>query len=137
MSIDIDDLPHTRHAHEFVGAEHGEVPVSIILVHSAPGVGPSLHSHPYAEVFVVEQGQATFQLGDERIVVESGHIVVGPADVPHGFTNSGTDELRLVAIHCAARFKTDWVNEADPVWASPPARGGHTSTPNAQSRAGE
>src|SRR5215204_6565165 len=29
--IDFDDLDHTEHAHEFVGAEHGEVPFSVIL----------------------------------------------------------------------------------------------------------
>jgi hypothetical protein len=35
--MSFDDLPHTEHAHEFVGAEHGDVPFSIILVHAAPG----------------------------------------------------------------------------------------------------
>jgi quercetin dioxygenase-like cupin family protein len=118
--IDLDDLPHTEHAHEFVGADHGDVPVSLILVHSAPGAGPAVHRHPYAEIFVVEAGQATFQLGESRIVVESGHIVIGPPDIPHGFTNTGTGELRLTAIHCAPAFKTDWVSAPDPDWASPP-----------------
>src|SRR5439155_22466000 len=47
--IDFDDLPQTENAHEFVGADYGEVPFSIILVHSAPGAGPRLHRHPYAE----------------------------------------------------------------------------------------
>lgn len=117
--VALDDLPRTEHAHEFVGADHGDVPVSVILVHSAPGVGPALHRHPYAEVFVVESGQATFQLGERRIVVEGGQIVIGPADIPHGFTNTGTGELRLTAIHCAPAFKTDWVAGPDPAWASP------------------
>jgi mannose-6-phosphate isomerase-like protein (cupin superfamily) len=119
MIIEFDDLPHTRHAHEFVGADHGDVPVSLILVHSGPGAGPALHRHPYAELFVVESGQATFQLGDDTIVVESGHVVVGPPDVPHGFKNTGTGELRLTAIHCASQFKTDWITAPDPAWVSP------------------
>jgi mannose-6-phosphate isomerase-like protein (cupin superfamily) len=89
-------------------------------VHSAPGGGPALHQHPYAEVFVVDSGQATFQLGDDRFVVEGGQIVIGPADTPHGFTNTGTSELRLTAIHCAPKFKTDWFSAPDPVWSSPP-----------------
>jgi quercetin dioxygenase-like cupin family protein len=118
--IELDDLEHSRHSHEFVGAEHGDVPFSIILVHSEPGVGPKLHRHPYAEVFVVETGQATFQLGDETIVVDGGHIVVGLPDVPHGFTNSGTGELRLTAIHGAGRFDTEWLAGPDPVWTSKP-----------------
>ena len=35
--VALDDLEHTAHSHEFVGAEHGDVPFSIILVHSQPG----------------------------------------------------------------------------------------------------
>jgi mannose-6-phosphate isomerase-like protein (cupin superfamily) len=115
----LDELVHTKHAHEFVGAEHAGVPFSIILVHSAPGVGPKLHRHPYAEVFIVESGEATFQLGERQVLVREGHIVVGPPGVPHGFVNSGTGELRLVAIHAASRFNTEWLAGPDPAWASP------------------
>ena len=118
--MEFDDLPHTEHAHEFVGAEHGDVPFSIILVHAAPGAGPRLHQHPYPEVFVVESGEARFQLGDDTLVVRGGQIVVGPANVPHGFTNSGAGELRLTAIHGAAEFTTEWLAELDTQWASRP-----------------
>jgi mannose-6-phosphate isomerase-like protein (cupin superfamily) len=116
--IELDQLDHSRHAHEFVGAQHGGVPFSIILVHSEPGVGPKLHRHPYAEVFVVESGQATFQLGDETVIVDGGHIVVGPPDVPHGFTNTGPGELRLTAIHGAGLFETEWLAGPDPAWST-------------------
>jgi mannose-6-phosphate isomerase-like protein (cupin superfamily) len=118
-----EDLPSTEHAHEFVGAEHGHVPFSIILVHAPPGAGPRLHRHPYAEVFVVESGEATFQLGDDTMVVRGGGLVVGPANVPHGFTNTGTGQLRLTAIHGAEAFDTEWLIDLDPVWASDPKKG--------------
>jgi mannose-6-phosphate isomerase-like protein (cupin superfamily) len=118
--IAFDDLEPTEHSHEFVGAEHADVPFSIILVHSRPGVGPKLHRHPYAEVFVVESGQATFQIGDQTAVVEGGHVVVSPPGEAHGFTNSGAGELRLTAIHGARRFDTEWLSGADPVWTSKP-----------------
>jgi mannose-6-phosphate isomerase-like protein (cupin superfamily) len=120
--VDFDDLPHTEHSHEFVGAEYGDVPFSVILVHSQPGVGPADHRHPYPEVFIVEQGEATFRLGDDRVVVTAGHVVVGPPNVPHGFKNTGTGELRLTAIHGSSRFNTQWLGEADPEWISPPPR---------------
>jgi mannose-6-phosphate isomerase-like protein (cupin superfamily) len=116
--VAFDDLEHSPHSHEFVGAEHGDIPFSIILVHSEPGVGPKLHRHPYAEVFVVESGQATFQIGDETAVVDEGHIVVSPPGEAHGFTNTGTGELRLTAIHGAGRFDTEWLSGHDPVWSS-------------------
>jgi mannose-6-phosphate isomerase-like protein (cupin superfamily) len=73
-------------------------------------------------VFVVESGEASFQLGDDTMVVRGGQIVVGPANVPHGFTNTGTEPLRLTAIHGAAEFHTEWLSGTDPVWASTPKR---------------
>src|SRR5262245_63850628 len=118
--VDFDDLEHTQHAHEFVGAEHGDVPFCLILVHSRPGVGPKVHRHPYPEVFVVEAGQATFRIGEATTVVEAGHVVVSPAGEAHGFVNSGSGELRLVAIHGAPRFDTEWLEGADDVWSSKP-----------------
>ena len=116
--IALDDLEHTRHAHEFVGADHGDVPFSLILVHSRPGVGPKLHRHPYPEVFVIESGQATFRIGETTAVVEAGHVVVSSPGEAHGFVNSGTGELRLVAIHGAGRFDTEWLEGVDEAWTS-------------------
>jgi mannose-6-phosphate isomerase-like protein (cupin superfamily) len=118
--IKLDDLPHERHSHEFVGDDNGDVPFSVILVHSRPGVGPKLHRHPYAEVFIVESGTATFQIGDEFLDVEGGNVVVSPPGETHGFTNGGTDELRLTAIHGSGRFNTEWLAGPDPTWTSKP-----------------
>ena len=116
--LPLDALEHSDHSHELVGAEHGHVPFSVILVHSQPGVGPKLHRHPYAEVFIVESGRATFRIGDETIVVDGGHVVVSPPGEAHGFTNTGDGELRLVAIHGAGRFSTEWLAGPDPTWTS-------------------
>ena len=88
--IPFSDLDPSKHSHEFVGAEHGGVPFSVILVHTGPGGGPAVHRHPYPEVFIVEAGEATFTLGSEQVVVPAGHVVVGPPDVAHGFTNTGS-----------------------------------------------
>jgi mannose-6-phosphate isomerase-like protein (cupin superfamily) len=119
----LDELEHTEHSHELLGAEHGDVPFSVILVHSRPGVGPKLHRHPYAEVFIVEAGRATFRIGEETIVVDAGQLVVSPPGEAHGFTNTGDGELRLVAIHGAGRFSTEWLAGPDPTWTS---KGGTT-----------
>ena len=123
LILPFDALDRTPHAEEFVGAEHGDVPFSVILVHGPPGTGPKVHRHPYAEVFIVESGRATFVLGDERREVEAGHVVIGPSNVAHGFTNSGDGELRLIAIHGASRFVTEWLTGDDATWASPERSG--------------
>jgi quercetin dioxygenase-like cupin family protein len=39
-----------------------------------------------------------------------GDIVIGPAGVPHGFTNAGPGPARLVCIHAAPAMTTTWVD---------------------------
>jgi len=41
-----------------------------------PGEGPRLHRHPYDETWVVQEGNLTFQLGDERHQAGPGDIVI-------------------------------------------------------------
>jgi mannose-6-phosphate isomerase-like protein (cupin superfamily) len=76
---------------------------------AAPGRGPSLHTHDYAEVIVVLEGLATFTDGTASHEVSAGHVVLIPAGQPHGFTNTGDGPLRQIDIHVANTFSTDWV----------------------------
>jgi mannose-6-phosphate isomerase-like protein (cupin superfamily) len=69
------------------------VNVSFFLVESPPGRGAGLHKHPYEEVFVLQEGEATFTIGEDVIAARGGQIVVVPADVPHKFVNSGSGPL--------------------------------------------
>jgi len=108
--IDQASLPSSGTAHELEGYLHGDVAVSIIVVDAPPGSGPSLHKHPYEEIFIVQEGRATFVLGDEELEVSAGQIVIGPADVPHRWVNSGTERLRQVDIHASPRFITEWLD---------------------------
>jgi mannose-6-phosphate isomerase-like protein (cupin superfamily) len=119
----IEALPATEYAHEFVGAEHGDVPFSIILVEAPTGAGPQVHRHPYAEVFVVAAGRARFRLGDDELEVGARHVVVARSGIAHGFTSIGSADLRLTAIHGSSRFVTEWLAGVDSAWASksPPA----------------
>ncbi len=76
-----------------------EAPVSIFVTEYGRGQGPSLHLHPYPEVFVVETGTASFTVGDAELTVTGGHIVIAPALTPHGFKGAGDDTLRVVSVH--------------------------------------
>jgi mannose-6-phosphate isomerase-like protein (cupin superfamily) len=76
-----------------------------------PGGGPRLHRHPYEEVFVVQEGTATFTAGEEVIKVRGGQVVVVPAGVPHKFVNSGAGRLRQIDIHASERFVTEWLED--------------------------
>ena len=83
--------------------------VCVIIVDAAPGEGPRLHRHPYPEIFVVHEGEATFYVGDEERVVRAGEVAVAPAGQPHRFVNSGSGPLRQVDIHTSRRFVTEWL----------------------------
>jgi mannose-6-phosphate isomerase-like protein (cupin superfamily) len=100
-----EELPYGAIAHKFEGHRYGDVNVSFFLVDSPPGGGPVLHTHPYEEIFVTLEGEATFTVGDATIEVSAGQIVVAPAGVPHKFVNSGSGPLRQVDIHPSGRIQ--------------------------------
>jgi len=68
------------------------------------GVGPTLHMHPYDEIFVLRQGRALFTVGDRRIEVGAGQVVLGPAHVPHKYHNLGPGRLESIDIHVSERW---------------------------------
>ena len=101
-----DELSHSTIAHKFEGYRYGGVDASFFLVDCPPGGGATtLHTHPYEEVFVTLEGEATFTVGDATIEVGAGQIVVAPAGVPHKFVNSGSGPLRQVDIHPSGRIQ--------------------------------
>ena len=93
--LDIADPARGEEAGEFQGRLLG-ASVSVIVVDAPPGGGPRLHRHPYEEVFVVQEGSATFTAGDDVIEATGGQVVVVPAGVAHKFVNSGAGRLRQV-----------------------------------------
>ncbi len=106
-----DDLPYSGNSYELEGYLVGEVPASLIFFEGPPGSGPRLHRHPYAEIFVVQEGNATFTVGDATIEATGGQILVAPAGVPHKFVNSGSGPLRQLDIHTSDRFVTEWLED--------------------------
>ena len=92
-----DELPHSETAHRFEGHLNGGSEVSFFLIDSDRGGGPDLHTHPYAEVFVIQEGEVTFTAGGETIEVGAGQIVV----------NSG--RARHIDIHASGSMETEWL----------------------------
>jgi mannose-6-phosphate isomerase-like protein (cupin superfamily) len=103
-----DELPWSAIAHELVGAEHG-LDITLLFVDAEPGRGPRLHRHPYAEVFIVQEGVATFTVDGEQQEVRAGEILVARPGQAHAFVNSGTGPLRQVDIHLSPTFSTEWL----------------------------
>ena len=108
--IDRENLLLTDIGWEFEGIQFSDTNVSFIIIDAPPGSGPKLHSHPYEEIFIVQEGQVTFMVGDATIDA-AGQIVIAPTNVPHKFINSGTTPLRQVDIHASPHFITTWLED--------------------------
>ncbi|MEM0984076.1 MAG: cupin domain-containing protein [Planctomycetota bacterium] len=76
----------------------------IRYVTDAVGVGPKLHVHPYDEIFTITEGRARFTVGHETIDAETGDVVLGPANVPHGYQNLGPGRLDSLDIHLSPEW---------------------------------
>ena len=109
--ITLTDLPYSGNSHELEGTHYGGVPASLIFFDGPPGSGPRLHSHPYAELFVVQEGEATFVVGDDLVTATPGQILIAPAGVHHRFTNTGSGPFRSLDIHLSDHFITEWLEE--------------------------
>ncbi len=107
--ININELKVVGTSREFEGHEHGDVGLCFILVNGSPGTGPRLHRHPYAEVFVLQEGRARFTVDGKTIDAVAGQVVVVQPGEAHTFVNSGDGLLRQIDIHATDHFITEWL----------------------------
>lgn len=114
------DLAAGEFSRELEGDAVG-VPASVIFVDAAPGEGPRLHLHPYAELFFLLEGEATFTDGAHEHTVGAGNLVIVAPQHPHAFVNPGPSRLRQIDVHLNRRFDTRWLAGSNGV--SPLARG--------------
>jgi quercetin dioxygenase-like cupin family protein len=102
------ELPGGTSAERFEGSAHG-AQVSFFLNHTPPGDGTALHTHPYEETFVIQEGSVTFQVADQTLRAGPGDIIIVPAHTPHKFTNTGDTTLHKISIHPVPTMITDWL----------------------------
>ena len=105
--IPLEDLRKSPTACLFEGAD--EIPVSMFVTEHPRSEGAALHFHPYPEAFVVLGGSAVFTVGEQKHSVDAGHVVVVPADTPHGFESAADDPLRIVSAHPSPRVQQTWL----------------------------
>jgi mannose-6-phosphate isomerase-like protein (cupin superfamily) len=105
------DLPFDGSTYEFVGAEYLDTQVSFIWVDMPPGGHVRLHRHPYAEIFIIQAGRATYTVGDDTLIAHAGQIIIVPAGAPHKFSNTGAEPLQQIDIHQSPRYITEWLED--------------------------
>jgi quercetin dioxygenase-like cupin family protein len=94
------------------GAKHG-LRTSIFHSQIVPGSGPPEHTHPYAEIFVLFDGQGRYRVNEVELDAEAGDVVIVPADSWHSFTNTGSGLLRHAAVHEAPAKESTFRSEPD------------------------
>jgi mannose-6-phosphate isomerase-like protein (cupin superfamily) len=94
----------------FEGESYGSG-ISFFLVNNDPGAGPDLHRHPYSETWIVRSGRARFTANGQDIEAGPGDILVVEPEVPHKFTNAGTERLEVVCIHASPRMIQEELEE--------------------------
>jgi quercetin dioxygenase-like cupin family protein len=97
-------LPFVGSSHQFVGAENGDVNVSVFLLRALPGAGPGPHRHPYDEVQFVREGRGVWTVNGQTFEGGAGNIFVIKAGEVHSFKAIGDEPLVQLDVHLSPRF---------------------------------
>jgi quercetin dioxygenase-like cupin family protein len=98
------ELPYVGSSHQFVGAENGDVNVSVFLLNARPGAGPGPHRHPYDEVQFVREGRGLWNVEGREFEAGAGDILVIKAGEVHSFKCIGDGPLVQLDVHLSPRF---------------------------------
>jgi quercetin dioxygenase-like cupin family protein len=98
------ELPHRGSSHQFVGADQGDVNVSVFLFDGAPGAGPGPHRHPYDEIQFIRSGRGRYLVEGREFEAGAGDILVIKAGEVHSFKCLGPERLVQVDLHLSPTF---------------------------------
>ncbi len=108
IAVPLAELPGRDASRQFEGAERGGgAGISFYEERTEPGGGPPLHRHPYAEVFIVHEGDVEFEVAGEKVSAEPGMVITVPPATPHRFTNVGGEALHMSCIHDSASMEQE------------------------------
>jgi quercetin dioxygenase-like cupin family protein len=99
-----EDLPFKGLSHNFVGADNGDVNISVFLLTGRAGEGPGPHRHPYDEVQFIREGRGVWIVDGHEFEAGAGDILVIKAGEIHGFKCIGDGPLVQVDVHLSPRF---------------------------------
>jgi mannose-6-phosphate isomerase-like protein (cupin superfamily) len=64
-----------------------------------PGQAQRVHSHEKEDkIYIVLEGEALFDIGDEQELLPEGTAVIAKAGVPHGVRNDSASNLVLLVV---------------------------------------
>ena len=74
----------------------GTTSTSMALSTVGTGAGAPLHTHEADELIVILKGSLEVSIEGEVHQVGADHTIVVPPNVPHGFTNKGSDDAWIL-----------------------------------------
>lgn len=89
----------------YAAAPRGAGQLTVFEQACAPGMGAPPHRHAVEELLRVLAGEAEVLLGDERHQLAAGDCALIPAGTLHGFSNTGSGTLRMLAVLAAPIFE--------------------------------
>ena len=99
-----ENLPFKGSSHHFVGADNGDVNVSVFLFNGKPGRGPGPHRHPYDEIQFIREGRGLYNVNGNAFEAGAGDILVIKAGEVHSFKAIGHAPLVQLDVHLSSRF---------------------------------
>jgi quercetin dioxygenase-like cupin family protein len=99
-----EDLPLRGSSYNFVGADNGDVNVSVFLFRGQRGAGPGPHRHPYDEIQFIQEGRGWWVVNGEGFEAGAGEILVIKAGEVHSFKNIGDTPLVQLDVHLSPQF---------------------------------
>lgn len=99
-----EDLPFRGSSHNFVGADQGDVGISVFLFNGAPGRGPGPHRHPYDEIQFIREGRGRYTVNGQEFEAGAGDILIIKAGEVHSFKVIGDALLVQLDVHVSPRF---------------------------------
>jgi quercetin dioxygenase-like cupin family protein len=99
-----EDLPLRGSSRNFVGADQGDVGVSVFLFRGAMGRGPGPHRHPYDEIQFIREGRGRWTVNGREFEAGAGDILVIKAGEVHSFQCIGDEELVQLDVHLSPTF---------------------------------
>lgn len=108
-----------------VSAVTGSVQLCVFEQWCEPGSGAPNHFHAVEEVLTVLDGTAEVWVGDERATLSGGQTVIIAAGAPHGFRNTATTTLHVLATLASPIFEAafDDAREVPRRWVPGMVRG--------------
>jgi mannose-6-phosphate isomerase-like protein (cupin superfamily) len=108
--LDRADLLRYGNTDEYEGFQY-DTNVSFIWVDMPPGGAIRLNKHPYQEIFIIQEGVATFTIGTAILEARAGQIICVPANVPHKLMNLSDRQLKQVDLYLNKQLVTDWLED--------------------------